>query len=79
MMELGTDSVKEHTDLVHLLERTHWDAVVLVGGDFKKVNHPYIFLENATEAGKWLKQQQFEHTHLLIKGSRSTGMEKVLA
>ncbi|MBO9729271.1 MAG: UDP-N-acetylmuramoyl-tripeptide--D-alanyl-D-alanine ligase [Chitinophaga sp.] len=79
MMELGTDSVKEHTDLVQLLERTHWDAVVLVGGDFKKVNHPYIFLENSTEAGKWLQQQQFQHTHILIKGSRSTGMEKVLA
>jgi UDP-N-acetylmuramoyl-tripeptide--D-alanyl-D-alanine ligase len=65
MMELGTDSVKEHEALVTLLERTHWDAVVLVGGDFKKVNHPYIFLENATEAGKWLQQQQFQHTHIL--------------
>ncbi|MEZ2443980.1 UDP-N-acetylmuramoyl-tripeptide--D-alanyl-D-alanine ligase [Chitinophaga sp. RCC_12] len=79
MMELGTDSIKEHQDLVNLLERTHWEAVVLVGGDFKKVTHPYIFLENATEAGKWLQQQQYQDTHILIKGSRSTGMEKVLA
>lgn len=79
MMELGTDSIKEHQDLVTLLERTHWDAVVLVGGDFKKITHPYIFLENSTEAGKWLQQQQFEHAHILIKGSRSTGMEKVLS
>lgn len=79
MAELGADSVKEHADLITLLERTHWDAVVLVGGDFKKVNHPYIFLENATEAGKWLQQQQLQHAYILIKGSRSTGMEKVLA
>lgn len=79
MMELGTDSVKEHQELVNLLERTHWEAVVLVGGDFKKVTHPYIFLENAAEAGKWLQQQQYQDTHILIKGSRSTGMEKVLA
>jgi UDP-N-acetylmuramoyl-tripeptide--D-alanyl-D-alanine ligase len=79
MMELGTDSVKEHQELVNLLERTHWEAVVLVGGDFKKATHPYIFLENATEAGKWLQQQQYQDTHILIKGSRSTGMEKVLA
>ncbi|MGO4289571.1 UDP-N-acetylmuramoyl-tripeptide--D-alanyl-D-alanine ligase [Chitinophaga sp. RAB17] len=78
MAELGADSVKEHADLITLLERTHWDAVVLVGGDFKKVNHPYIFLENATEAGKWLQQQQLQHAYILIKGSRSTGMEKVL-
>ena len=79
MMELGTDSVKEHQELVNLLERSHWEAVVLVGGDFKKVNHPYIFLENSTEAGKWLQQQQYQDAHILIKGSRSTGMEKVLA
>ncbi|HEY9256669.1 UDP-N-acetylmuramoyl-tripeptide--D-alanyl-D-alanine ligase [Chitinophaga sp.] len=78
MAELGADSLKEHADLVTLLERTHWDAVVLVGGDFKKVNHPYIFLENATEAGKWLQQQQLQNAYVLIKGSRSTGMEKVL-
>lgn len=79
MMELGTDSVKEHQELVTLLERSHWEAVVLVGGDFKKVTHPYIFLENSTEAGKWLQQQQYQDAHILIKGSRSTGMEKVLA
>lgn len=79
MMELGADSEKEHQDLISLLERTHWDAVVLVGGDFKKVNHPYIFLENATEAGKWLQQQQYQDAYILIKGSRSTGMEKVIA
>lgn len=79
MMELGADSVKEHQALVNLLERNHWDAVVLVGGDFKKINHPYIFMEDATAAGKWLKQQQFQNTYILIKGSRSTGMERVLA
>ncbi|MFY0252634.1 UDP-N-acetylmuramoyl-tripeptide--D-alanyl-D-alanine ligase [Chitinophaga sp. 30R24] len=79
MMELGADSVNEHQALVSLLERTHWDAVVLVGGDFGKVSHPYIFLEDAVTAGKWFKQQQFQDTHILIKGSRSTGMEKVLA
>nr|WP_295873115.1 UDP-N-acetylmuramoyl-tripeptide--D-alanyl-D-alanine ligase [uncultured Chitinophaga sp.] len=78
MMELGTDSIKEHEALVEQLQRHHWEAVVLVGGDFKKVNHPYIYLDNSAEAAKWLQQQQFQDTHILIKGSRSTGMEKVL-
>ncbi|UYQ93212.1 UDP-N-acetylmuramoyl-tripeptide--D-alanyl-D-alanine ligase [Chitinophaga horti] len=78
MMELGEDSEKEHQELVSLLERTHWKAVVLVGGDFAKVKHPYIFMKNAEEAKRWLEQQAFENTHLLIKGSRSVGMEKVL-
>ncbi|WP_295121680.1 UDP-N-acetylmuramoyl-tripeptide--D-alanyl-D-alanine ligase [uncultured Chitinophaga sp.] len=78
MMELGAESEQEHQALIDLLERSHWKAVVLVGGDFAKVKHPYIFMKNAEEAKHWLEQQAFEHTHLLIKGSRSVGMEKVL-
>ncbi|WP_225859929.1 MULTISPECIES: UDP-N-acetylmuramoyl-tripeptide--D-alanyl-D-alanine ligase [Chitinophaga] len=79
MAELGGDSIKEHQALVDLLQQHHWHAVVLVGGDFAKVHHPYILLPDAAEAAVWLKQQQYEDAYLLIKGSRSTGMEKVLA
>lgn len=78
MMELGEDSVKEHQALTDLLQRTHWHAVVLVGGDFSKVQHPYIYLNNATEASRWLQQQGFTDTHILVKGSRNIGMEKVI-
>lgn len=78
MMELGVDSVKEHQALADMLQRTHWHAVVLVGGDFSKINHPYLYLENAAEAANWLRQQQFTDTYILVKGSRSIGMEKVL-
>lgn len=79
MMELGADSVKEHQALVTLLQRTHWHAVVLVGGDFSRTEHPYIYLENAADAASWLKQQQYTDAYILIKGSRSMGMEKVIA
>ncbi|HEY0273514.1 MAG TPA: UDP-N-acetylmuramoyl-tripeptide--D-alanyl-D-alanine ligase [Chitinophaga sp.] len=78
MMELGDDSIREHQALVDLLQQTHWHAVVLVGGDFSKVKHPFLFLPDAAAAHKWLAQQQYQHTYLLIKGSRSVGMEKVL-
>jgi UDP-N-acetylmuramoyl-tripeptide--D-alanyl-D-alanine ligase len=78
MMELGEDSVKEHQALANMLQRTHWHAVVLVGGDFSNIEHPYLYLENAAETASWLKQQQFTDTYILIKGSRSMGMEKVL-
>lgn len=78
MMELGPDSVKEHQALADLLQRTHWHAVVLVGGDFSRIQHPYLYLENAAAAAQWLQQQQFTDTYILVKGSRSIGMEKVL-
>lgn len=78
MMELGEDSLREHQALADLLQQTHWHSVVLVGGDFSKVKHPYLFLPDAAAAHDWLAQQQYQHTYLLIKGSRSVGMEKVL-
>lgn len=78
MKELGEDSLKEHQALADLLQQTHWKAVVLVDGDFAKINHPYIFLPTAEDARRWVEQQAFEDTYLLVKGSRSIGMEKVL-
>lgn len=78
MMELGAESLKEHQALVDLIARHSWKDVVLVGGDFSKVNHHYLFFENAVQAKEWFKNQHFLHTAFLIKGSRSTQMEKVL-
>jgi UDP-N-acetylmuramoyl-tripeptide--D-alanyl-D-alanine ligase len=79
MMELGEDSVKEHQALTDLISSYKWDAVVLVGGDFKNLHHSFTYLNNASEAAEWLKKQHFSDAHILVKGSRSTGMEKVIA
>ncbi len=79
MMELGDESLAEHEALIELLNKYPWKNVVLVGGDFKNVAHPYTYFNNATEAGTWLKAQHFKNATLLIKGSRSMQMEKVLA
>ncbi|OSZ73625.1 UDP-N-acetylmuramoylalanyl-D-glutamate--2,6-diaminopimelate ligase [Chitinophagaceae bacterium IBVUCB2] len=78
MAELGEESENEHKSLVELIKKNNWTHVVLVGGDFLKTEHPFISFANAMEAKQWLQQQRFENTHLLIKGSRSMKMEKVL-
>jgi UDP-N-acetylmuramoyl-tripeptide--D-alanyl-D-alanine ligase len=78
MMELGPASKEEHSAIVDIIKQYPWKAVVLVGGDFLEIDHPYISFGNATQAKAWLVQQHFENTHLLIKGSRSMQMEKVL-
>ena len=78
MAELGEGSLEEHKAIVELLKQHEWEHVVLVGGDFLKVEHPYLQFQNTTEAKEWLQQQHFEDTYLLIKGSRSMQMEKVL-
>lgn len=78
MAELGAESRQEHEQIVAAMQAHKWKNVLLVGGDFLKLKHPYRSFENAAEAGAWLKDQQLQHTSLLVKGSRSTGMEKIL-
>jgi UDP-N-acetylmuramoyl-tripeptide--D-alanyl-D-alanine ligase len=77
MAELGPDSLKEHEAVVAEIGRYQWEAVVLVGGDFARIHHPYQQFASAAEAGPWLKERT-EGAHLLVKGSRSMAMEKLL-
>jgi len=78
MAELGAESLEEHRQLVEEIKKHQWKEVLLVGGDFMKISHPFHAHHNAEEAGKWLQRHAFAATHFLLKGSRSTGMEKVL-
>ena len=78
MMELGADSIKEHSDIISLIDQNQWEAVVLVGKEFKSVNHKYINFDDALQSRAWLKKKNFENVQMLIKGSRSMQMEKVL-
>ncbi len=78
MAELGEESLQEHQQIIDLIAQHPWKQVVLVGGDFLKLDHPWISFSNSTEARQWYIEQLFEDTHLLIKGSRSMKMEKIL-
>ncbi len=78
MAELGAESIDEHKQLVDLIGQYKWNEVVLVGGDFLKIDHPFKQFNNSVEASGWLKRQSFPDAYFLIKGSRSMQMEKVL-
>lgn len=78
MAELGQESMEEHEQIVQLIDKYPWRAVVLVGGDFLKTSHPYISFPNSEAARQWLHEMNFQNVHLLVKGSRSMKMEKVL-
>ncbi len=78
MMELGAESIAEHQSILLLINKFKWKAVVLVGGDYHHLNHAYINFVNSVQAKEWLQHQNFTNTQLLIKGSRSMQMEKVL-
>ncbi len=78
MMELGDESLAEHQSIIDLINKYNWKAVVLTGGDYKKLNHPFIYFDNSLQAKEWYDEQQFTNATVLIKGSRSMQMEKVL-
>lgn len=78
MAELGSQSLEEHKSIVSLIQQYKWKAVVLVGGDFLKIDHPFISFKNAMEAREWYLQQPLKDTSILVKGSRSMQMEKLL-
>jgi UDP-N-acetylmuramoyl-tripeptide--D-alanyl-D-alanine ligase len=78
MMELGHDSEKEHADIVSLIDQHPWNAVVLVGTNFKEIKNGYINLDNSLLAKDWLQNESVQNAQILIKGSRSMQMEKVL-
>jgi UDP-N-acetylmuramoyl-tripeptide--D-alanyl-D-alanine ligase len=78
MMELGDTSIAEHQALLQLIEQYPWEAVVLVGGDFAKLTHPYIYFADAQQAKEWLQSKNPQQSLILLKGSRSMQMEKVI-
>lgn len=78
MAELGDESILEHQQIIDLIRQYDWKAVALAGGDFLKIEHPYHSFANSAEVKRWFSQQHFRGVTMLIKGSRSMQMEKVL-
>jgi UDP-N-acetylmuramoyl-tripeptide--D-alanyl-D-alanine ligase len=78
MMELGDASVAEHQQLIELLESLELTQVVLVGGDFEHTKHHFHYFRNTADAAVWISVNKPESALILIKGSRSIGMEKLV-
>lgn len=79
MMELGDESLHEHETLINLIQKNNFKNVILVGGNFKHTHQSFTYFDKAGEAASYIKQQHFHDAYLLIKGSRSMQMEKVLS
>ncbi len=78
MAELGKGSLQEHQEIIDLIKKYSWKEVALVGGDFLKLSHPFLSFENSLQAKEWFTKQHLQNSYILVKGSRSMQMEKVL-
>ena len=78
MAELGRDSMAEHRQIIEQIAANRWNEVILVGGDFLKIEHPFKSFANSIEAGQWLASHSFQNTAFLVKGSRGMQMEHAI-
>ncbi len=78
MAEPGPGSIDEHQRIADLIGQYPWRQVVLVGGDFQKITHPFLQFPDAAGAAQWLRDADLKGAYILIKGSRSMKMETVL-
>lgn len=78
MRELGEYSHTEHQNIVNMLLERKADTVLLVGDEYRETTAPYPIFSNVDELCEHLKQQPLNGCTILIKGSRSNQLEKVL-
>ncbi len=84
MRELGEDSLEEHRKIVRTLKGEGFE-VYLVGDEFRKALEAeggaegWLRFADSEQLAQYLGQHPLEGRTILIKGSRSIGMEKAIA
>ena len=78
MRELGECSHLEHQNIVNMLAERKAENVFLVGEEYMQTTSPYPVFENVDYLHKYLQDNPLKDKNILLKGSRSTQMEKLL-
>lgn len=78
MRELGDYSHLEHQNIVNMLLERKADRVLLVGNEYKETTAPYPVFENVEALYEYIQQHPVSGCHILLKGSRSNQLEKII-
>ena len=78
MRELGDYSHLEHQNIVNMLLERKADRVLLVGEEYKATTAPYPIFNNVDDLCAYLRTEPFSGYTILLKGSRSNQLEKVI-
>ncbi len=78
MFELGKYAVVEHQNIVDSISKMSFDKVYLIGENFYETKTSYQKFKSFDELEKNLKKNTVEKSTILIKGSRSMALERIL-
>lgn len=78
MRELGEYSHLEHQNIVNMLLERKADKVLLVGPEYKETTAPYPVFDDVDALCEALKKEPLNGYRILLKGSRSNQLEKVI-
>ena len=78
MKELGSESLNEHQETISLIKELGFSNVILVGSEFNKVNRDFISFLNVDELIAHINQNDISGMKILIKGSHSIHLEKIV-
>lgn len=77
MRELGPTSDELHAEVVEQIKKGQFDKVFLCGEHFSKVGKEFSPFATTEAMVEELRKQPLKGYHILIKGSRSMGLEKL--
>ena len=78
MREVGDYSHLEHQNIVNMLLERKADKVLLVGEEYKSTTAPYPIYDIVEALCEQLQKEPLEGCTILLKGSRSNQLEKVI-
>jgi len=78
MRELGEYSHLEHQNIVNMLLERKADKVLLVGPEYRETTAPYPVFEDVEALCAYLQNEPLSGWRILLKGSRSNQLEKVI-
>ena len=78
MRELGEYTHLEHQNVVNMLAERKADLVYLVGEEYRLTTSPYPIFDTVEQLHEYLEANPLINRTILLKGSRSTKMEKLL-
>ena len=82
MLELGTLSRQEHREMIDRIETGKFMKVILVGKEFGSALNltetQILHFDSVLDLKKWFAGQHYSGCHILLKGSRLIGLEKLV-